>query len=289
MAPQFATEEYWDDFFTKKNEAYDWLLEASQVRNIISEVLHQCPPNPQLLHIGCGNSDLSWQLRGLVDSANQVHNVDYSEVAVEAAIKADLERTTQTSGDEDGCMRWSRVDLLSLNSIRALIESREVQDSNCFDLVVDKGTTDSIALGEDIELSLPYVLSTVYGPSSDDDINLTTTSMHPVDLLAVHLAAITRRGTGRWIAVSFSEDRFPFLPLRPACSESDDKRPENSNQGSLPDPASLWKLEKKWSVPAPQETELTEEAAYKPAMLRWIYVLTRTDQAVYIRTPDKDA
>ena len=44
--------------------------------------------NAQVLHVGCGTSDCS-VLRGLVENPRQIHNVDFSEVAVEVGESRD--------------------------------------------------------------------------------------------------------------------------------------------------------------------------------------------------------
>ena len=286
MTPRFATEEYWDDFFASKKQPFEWLLDSLQVRDIVSQTIENCPPRPQLLHIGCGNSELSWHLRELVDDANQVHNVDYSEVAVQAGRNADDQRFSHSPLARGKIMRWSRVDLLSLTSIQEDLLGTRPSSNGLFDLIVDKGTTDSIAIGEDVTVDLPYRLTTDDFPSRTGDPAKSTRTIHPLNLLAVHLATLSVPKTGRWILISFSEDRLPFLPLVQG-TEVDDALDNSAVEGDVPDPAALWTLEKKWSVEAPPDIELTEPAAYKPSTVRWIYVLLRTAEKVRIGTKDR--
>jgi hypothetical protein len=104
----------------------------------------------------------------------------------------------------------------------------------------------------------------------DDDETDGLESIHPLHFLAIHLALVTRPGA-RWIALSFSRNRFPFLP-----SYSSDLDPEDWDSSlplpiisqGFPDSSKLWKSISK---------ELVPESKH------WIYVLERTDEDLKVR------
>ncbi|KAI4856660.1 hypothetical protein E4T45_01873 [Aureobasidium sp. EXF-8846] len=79
--PSFGDLEYWNKRFTKE-DAFEWLADFTVLEPWLKREINgrSCP---QVSHIGCGSSALSMQLRDLVGSPQQIHNVDYSEVVVE--------------------------------------------------------------------------------------------------------------------------------------------------------------------------------------------------------------
>jgi SAM-dependent methyltransferase len=83
MPPPFGEQAYWDNRFRENTEPYDWLQEPSILDKEITEALRNSDvPTPQILHIGCGTSLLSFHLRAHVDDPRQVQNIDFSAEAV---------------------------------------------------------------------------------------------------------------------------------------------------------------------------------------------------------------
>jgi EEF1A lysine methyltransferase 4 len=140
--------------------------------------------------------------------------------------------------------------------------------------VIEKSCTDAIACGEDVAIVAPYSLS---GLSEKLSISVEGTEkvhIHPVCILAVHLAALTRPG-GKWIAFSYSTTRFDCL----YCDEdADESYVEKKKNGMIPDPAKLWKMERKeeWVV-----NDAAVEGVCRPKISHWLYVLQRTELEVY--------
>ena len=284
MPPSFEDREYWDQRF-RREDTFDWLLSGRDVCQIVkSELAESGDLKPRILHCGCGNSELSFLLEEVVDEPTQVHNVDFSQVAVDAGIAKEQKRASQESGTESR-MRWSQVDLLSLTSVRNLLIDNNAPSSGSYSVVVDKSTSDSIACGEDIGVNLPYP------PKRRDDsldrqaINgeYPEAIVHPLHILAVHLTALTKIQTSRWIAISYTEDRFPFLPPLPS-TKRENLRLESTVAAGFLDPAELWKLEKKWKVSAPMSTvapgqryDGTKNIVHTPDVGYWVYVLRRID------------
>ncbi|KIV83977.1 hypothetical protein PV11_05957 [Exophiala sideris] len=288
-APSFSSRSYWDDRFTGDQITFEWLLSVGDTIDIINgiglnrSVDEQGARNdskPRILHIGCGTSELSLRLRELVRWPAQVHNVDFSEAAVEhgrmkelQAFSADAASTNAVGSRDSGVsgptstevveerswMQWSTVDLLSLPSVQSLVGD----NGKLYDLIIDKSTSDAIACGENVTIMSSW-------PQPDGPVPI---SMHPVDLLALHLAAVTAPH-GRWIVISYSADRFPFFE-----SENDQghERAEYSRG-----PARFWNLERKAQITVPA----TEEAVvggtqghtvHRPEIYHWLYMLVRTN------------
>lgn len=192
-------------------------------------------------------------------------------------------------------MRWDVLDLLSVPSLRAVCHPES------YSLIVEKSCSDAIACADDVPVSTPYPLTTSHGrsnnskssppsstPSSSGSSSISPERrshqhyLHPLTLLAVHLAAISRPGA-HWICLSYSSDRFPFFPPSPDIS-SRDMEPavplELLAQG-FPDPAALWRLERREEVEAVIEEEGKDSASvHRPRVVHWVYVLERTDVVV---------
>lgn len=335
--PDFSQQTYWDTRFNADPTPFDWLLPARSLVQITRDMIDDelSLEKAEILHIGCGTSDASC-LRGLVGRAEQVHNVDYSERAVEAGrgregevfakeqeIFNEKNLLEEESGEEqkvegeDGegesnkkhdsafqtilqtptpqqttaRMRWSCMDLLSLPSTLALLH-HQLGTGKLYDLILDKSTSDSISCGQDMPLPLPYPLS-INGWTRRLAASGTQTTgpVHPLHLLAIHLAALTTPRTGRWIAVSYSEDRFPFLPPFPTSAGAG-MLDDGVIKAGFTHPYQLWRLERKERVELDEEEETLAErrkrlsqgmgtgTVHRPKVGFWVYVLRRTEAVV---------
>ena len=303
--PEFASRGYWDERFSNDSSQFDWLLPASALCDVVEEwVEAEALRKADILHVGCGTSDSS-VLRRLVDNPSQIHNVDYSAAALEAERAREQETLAKESEDQPWidmasekrdsvqpsppqAMRWSCLDLLSLDSTISLME-QQYERGRLFDLILDKSTSDSISCGGDLNLQLPYPLSINGWTRGVLASGVTQVAeIHPLHILAVHLAALTTARTGKWIAISYSEDRFPFLPPYPH-SASHGFLAENTIQAGFPHPNQLWRLEAKEKIEPGREKEetlaqrrkrLKEGIVHRPQVSHWLYVLVRTDLVV---------
>ena len=298
--PSFASQEYWENRFTKDSTPFDWLIPANSLRKVIKDCTDETKlPRANILNIGCGTAD-SQILRQLVNDPQQVHNVDYSQSAVDSAAAREKAQSNDetltgkhdsiqgTVPERQQLMRWSCLDLLSLHSTLALLEG-QAGDGDLYDLVVDKSTSDSIACGADVSINLPYLLSIngwTRGILQSGIVQ--TAEVHPLHLLAVHLAAVTKPRTGKWIVISYSEDRFPFVPPYPR-SVSHGLLEESVVRAGFTHPSQLWTLEVKESVKgrteddetlAERKKRLSTGVVHRPETPHWLYVLRRTDALV---------
>ena len=320
--PSFGEQDYWNKRFTSNPEPFEWLEAPTALDLHITEALKASDErHPQLLHIGCGTSLLSFHLRAHVDKPEQIHNLDYSSVAVEVGrkreadiFKAEAPATEARNGflDEVGVkssqhdqpepndttevapaqpvMKWSSANLLDHASLL------EACRPSTYSVIVDKSTTDSIACSDDLYVPLPYHLVTSPMFSSKTTLTESSEPLHPVHIMAVHLALVTKP-RGRWIALSYSADRYPFLQLQSgnaSCNEAGDKAvrdddlddiPEEVIKGGFPDPSTLWRLVGRYEVEpqAPPEDLNNNALTHRPKVSHWIYVLERTDVPIFVR------
>jgi hypothetical protein len=133
-----------------------------------------------------------------------------------------------------------------------------------FTVVIEKSCADAIACGEDVEIPIPYSIK-------DSDESGRFVYIHPVALLSVHLAALTKPGAA-WIVLSYSENRFDCLY---GNDEEDESLTQYKKEGSVPDPGKLWTMELKREMVA--QMERMEEGVYRPRISHWLYVLRRMD------------
>lgn len=297
--PAFASQEYWEERFAKDCTPFDWLLPAQTLRDIVSDSLDAATlKEAEILHIGCGTSDSSI-LRELVNDPPQIHNVDYSQAALDASVlreqgaqnkeeESEILVVSRPQPDPSRRMRWSCLDVLSLGSTLSLLE-QQMEVGKLFDLILDKSTSDSISCGSDVSLQLPYFLSVngwTRGILGSGVAQLA--EIHPLHVLAVHLAALTTPRTGKWIAISYSEDRFPFLPPYPQTS-SHGFLPDSVIKAGFAHPRQLWSLEtkrkidlnsKKEETLAERKKRLSSPQVHRPRVSHWLYVMVRTEAVV---------
>ena len=174
-------------------------------------------------------------------------------------------------------MRWVCADALKWDEARAVLADIDggggVSDSpgptapRLFDVVVEKSTSDAISCGEDVPLdgasgSVHPILRTAARAAA----------IAPMELLAVHLAALVRPG-GLWVALTFSASRFAFLD-RGERSHADDSRARPpSGPGSA-----YWSIEEVKPVNAPTGAlEDTARVVHAPAVQHYVVLIRRND------------
>jgi hypothetical protein len=305
--PSFASLEYWETRFQHNKSPFDWLLPAgaSAFDKHITEALSiRSDSNSDVLHIGSGTSLLSFHLRNLVVDPRQIHNIDFSQNAVVWGIQTEEEYLGQSHNEErprkegqnggekarhndsrgtlgladSQRMRWTQVDLLSLKSVMSAFQSSQ------YALIVDKSCCDAIACGEDVEVPLPFE---VYSSASQclgtsgRDANSLSRFVHPVILLALHLALVTLPGA-RWVAMSYSSNRFPFL----TNPDTDEDAIEMTAEG-FPVPSDLWRLVCKEAAETTTErsNDTSSSVVHRPSTFHWIYVFERTNTVLKFRAP----
>ncbi|KAF2622189.1 hypothetical protein BU25DRAFT_495295 [Macroventuria anomochaeta] len=227
-APSFGSQDYWDQRFTTNTAPFDWLSAPEALDPVITEALGSIDDAaPEILHIGCGSSLLSQHLKTHVRRAQQVHNVDYSRVVIEAE---ELREMMSMNGNVVACTRWSAVDLLDYTSLIGAC------DLSKYSVVIDKSTSDAISCAEDVLCSLPYAVSSKQRESTDRmvEVELKEIPVHPLELMAVHLALVTKPGA-RWLSLSYTSERYTFLEGEPTKTEED-----GTGNTGIPDPRLLW-------------------------------------------------
>ncbi|EWC48928.1 hypothetical protein DRE_00233 [Drechslerella stenobrocha 248] len=265
----FGDREYWDSRFAKDPSGFDWLLPAEALDNAIAEaVAASSSQAPRILHIGCGTSSLSSRLCSLVGSSDRVCNVDFSSVAIKAS------RAREAAEMPGSRMQWVVANLLSLDDILTLGKSSEL-GGGLYDIVVDKSTADAISCGEDVPVPLPYPLRVPTMLEAEQDTSDQSTGLvHPLSLLAVHVASLVPSG-GRWLVLSYSSSRFHFLKREDhASSES------LVGTGAFVDPLQLWEVAQEEPFDAPQAGE---PVVGRPVVKHVLYTLIRTSIPVSLR------
>ncbi|KAG9099121.1 hypothetical protein FS749_002081 [Ceratobasidium sp. UAMH 11750] len=231
----YSSKGYWISRFNHEQN-FEWLVSSPSLLPHITRALDDLDTKPlRILHIGCGNSELSLDLRQLVEgrpTASNINivNVDYAPPALEQMRAAELARFGNIT------MQWEVLDLLDWGSMSQFNPERTV--------IIDKSCADAIACGQNIRTPL---------------LAGGTEGVHPVEVLALYLAALVMPGSV-WLAVSYSSGRFDFLA-------SQDKRgPQTCN---------FWQLEYAERTLARTETK---ENVHAPEVYHTIFVLRRTAQ-----------
>lgn len=120
--PRYGERGYWDKRFSDEDH-FEWISDYAGLRELIAKA---CPnKGARILHLGCGSSRLGEDLYD--DGYKDIMNVDICETAVEKMRR----RNDQQRPD----MRWKVADAADLACF----------SDKSFDLVVDKGTLDTVA------------------------------------------------------------------------------------------------------------------------------------------------
>jgi hypothetical protein len=277
--PSFGSQAYWDKRFTSNADPFDWLEEPNALDPYLVDALDSCQADkPEILHIGCGTSLLSFHLRSHVNRPGQIHNLDYSDVAIqvgkareEEIYQCEIQRQTNIGRADAPCMRWDVVDLLDYKSV--LRACRRAS----YSIVVDKSTSDAIACCDDIHVPVPYPAAI----RSYDPVQLDSAAfdepMHPLAVMAVNLALVTKP-RARWIALSYSNERFDILDT------SSGVVPKSI---AFPHPADLWRLVERREIEDVERQAHAEDknasVTHRPKVYNTVYILERTDTPLFVR------
>ena len=268
----YSSQSYWTSRFAKES-TFEWLSPSNTLLPRICSALGEIQPS-KIVHIGCGNSELSLDVRQLLqdrrESTNitpEVINIDYALPALERMKTAEVARFGGTK------MRWEAVDLLdwSTTSQSILKTSDKSLLLNAKDnateptiptrlLILDKSTADAISCGPDIHTPL----------LSDEEFLI-----HPTEVLALHLGALAAEGSV-WLALSYSCTRFDFLP-----SANNYNGQEISEQGSELGAHHLWTIVRTELIPIQTESNNLRENVHTPQVYHTLFTLKRTARGVF--------
>ncbi|KDO33001.1 hypothetical protein SPRG_02692 [Saprolegnia parasitica CBS 223.65] len=118
----FARKEYWDEFFTKRQEkAFEWYGQYAHMRPVLKTLVK---PSDRILVVGCGNSDLSplWAQ----DGYKHMTSMDFSELVI-AEMKQKHPKMT-----------WDVMDMTKMTYA-----------NGSFDCIMDKGALDALMATDD--------------------------------------------------------------------------------------------------------------------------------------------
>ena len=203
MPPSYGSQEYWNKRFTTEPEPFEWLEAPDVLDSYLQDALSNShDANPEVLHIGCGTSMLSYHLRTIIKEPECIHNLDYSNVAIRLGRQREKElcnderfedqQTTDSATSE--FMRWDAVDVLDHKSLLKACQP------GAYSIIIDKSTSDCIACCDDVHIRLPYVVDVWSETPTNMELRRSPEPIHPLHVLAVHLALATKPGAC-WIAL----------------------------------------------------------------------------------------
>lgn len=276
MPPSYGSQEYWDQRFTSEPNPFEWLEAPHALDTFLLDALNMSEETyPKILHVGCGTSMLSHHLRTIVQEPDQIHNLDYSQIAIDLGRKREKEirnkdkRTSKDSSDK--YMSWDVADLLDYKSLTSVCKP------NSYSVIIDKSTSDSIACCDDVDVSLPYLVDVHLDGPVDLNLPEPYEYLHPLYVMAVHLALVTKPRS-RWITLSYSNERYPFL---------DEAHSSHQHIPGFPDPGKLWKLIEKREVETLHQNPTSEtkdgKVTHRPKVFNWVYILERTEVPLFVR------
>ncbi|OQS00149.1 methyltransferase [Thraustotheca clavata] len=113
----FARKEYWDEFFTKRQEkAFEWYGQYANMRPVLKTIVK---PSDRILVVGCGNSDLSplWAN----DGYKNMVSMDFSELVI------------KEMKQKHPKMQWDVMDMTNMTYA-----------NESFECIMDKGALDAL-------------------------------------------------------------------------------------------------------------------------------------------------
>lgn len=164
---------YWEERY-EKEDFYDWFIGYEELKDLITKYV---PVNHSVLNLGCGNSRLPLEMQK--NGYQKIVNVDNSSVVIDNM----KEMCRGIYG-----LHWLVCDVKDLNKLFL---------SNSYDVVIEKGTFDTLLVGETNQWC--------YSPEAEDMIG---------GILEA-ISQILRPG-GSFISVTFAQPHFrsPLYSLK---------------------------------------------------------------------------
>ncbi|WVQ80617.1 hypothetical protein IAT38_002722 [Cryptococcus sp. DSM 104549] len=223
----FWSPAYWASRFEGEQQ-FEWLVPSEVVVALVADCLASAfvgdDQEVRILHIGCGSSNLGAKLQGALDveppvegRRYQVHDTDYVLPPALAGIVANEDEGVVDCGRgrEEG-VPFHLIDVLSLSSLLSSLPTTSPPGPSTarpqWHFILDKSTSDAISTGPPLPPSSPSSL--VSSSTSSPAFDLPT---DPVERLAHNLAQVTPPGA-RWLSISYSPSRYPFLPSSTAAT-----------------------------------------------------------------------
>eukprot|EP00742_Colponemidia_sp_Colp-10_P000659 GILJ01000718.1.p1 GENE.GILJ01000718.1~~GILJ01000718.1.p1 ORF type:complete len:211 (+),score=25.02 GILJ01000718.1:72-704(+) len=134
---QYGKSEYWDDRYTRDPEPFDWYQRWAALKEAVADYINK---DHQILNVGAGNSRLSEEMHD--DGYQNIVNIDISRVVTK--------QMEEKYRDKQG-MSYVQMDARSID-----------YPDHSFDVVMDKGTLDSMLCGEGSTTNVQKMLSEIY-------------------------------------------------------------------------------------------------------------------------------
>ncbi|KAA6390389.1 MAG: putative protein kinase domain protein [Streblomastix strix] len=119
----YGNKDFWEQRYRDNDERFEWYKSYAALRPILAKHL---TPDSKILDLGCGSSRLAEDLYD--DGFKNITAIDKSPVIIQRMKKANV-------GHPE--IQWIEMDAIKLRL-----------EKNSFDIVIDKGTTDTIFCGE---------------------------------------------------------------------------------------------------------------------------------------------
>jgi len=266
--PEYESVEYWDRKYLLNERPFEWLLPPHVLGQEIHSILNNYPENASILHIGSGNSQLSFYLKDVIQNAERIHNLDFSQTALDWGMK-----TEARTNPENSRMEWIKASLTDIRSLLSVCEHQQ------YSIVVDKSTADSIACGPEVDIDIDFPL--ISSPTIDMSKDSQASYVLPLQVLAINLAYITKPGA-TWISLSYSQKRFDILNEDLNNNDQEYVDPALHDQG-FPDVKQLWRLEKSVAIETAEEYKSNGSIVHRPKAEHYMFILQRTHVPVYLK------
>eukprot|EP00455_Lapot_gusevi_P049693 TRINITY_DN7095_c0_g1_i2.p1 TRINITY_DN7095_c0_g1~~TRINITY_DN7095_c0_g1_i2.p1 ORF type:complete len:208 (-),score=33.02 TRINITY_DN7095_c0_g1_i2:47-670(-) len=123
---KYARPEYWDARYQQDPDPFEWYQNFEGLKHVLRPHLQL---QSKILQVGCGNSRVAEDM--YINGWRDITNIDISSVAIEMMAKKHADKPE---------MKWLVMDVTQMDFPEKM-----------FDVIIDKGTLDSLLCGDDAE------------------------------------------------------------------------------------------------------------------------------------------
>ena len=154
---QYGKPEYWEDRYNKDKEPFDWYQRWSGIKDVVTQFIQ---PNHQILNVGAGssrkfltsNSSLGLTEEMFQDGFENITSIDISTTVVKQMQEVYREKYPS--------LIYKQMDVRQMSAF----------EDKSFDVVIDKGTFDSILCGDGSGPNAEQMLSEISRVLTDDGV-----------------------------------------------------------------------------------------------------------------------
>ena len=154
---QYGKPEYWEDRYNKDKEPFDWYQRWSGIKDVVTQFIQ---PNHQILNVGAGSSRKFSTLNSSVGLTEEMFQDGFENITSIDISTTVVKQMQEVYREKYPSLIYKQMDVRQMSAF----------EDKSFDVVIDKGTFDSILCGDGSGPNAEQMLSEISRVLTDDGV-----------------------------------------------------------------------------------------------------------------------